>query len=425
VRCRAETMWHANGPGAVRVVSYNVLSPPLARPDHFPLCRPQDLESTTRLERVLEKLEPHIEAGVVVALQEVCLAWSGPLQAAFCQRGYHFFSSLYGDSRSDWIGVGLAWPASWYLCEALEAHRLADTKPTPWQATEPAAAVAAASQTQPLQKEEPPEPACATPRGTGCWAALAQLLCMRSGVTAGSSDHDSAVASPAPAAQQPADATVDPPLDPWAEAARRNNRLILAALSPLDGGGPAFCVATYHMPCLFGSTEKMQIMNIHASLAVKKLTSFADGRPCVLMGDFNVLPESSTYRLLTSGLLAEDEAELPQPRDGDSWKATPLRQRLRSAYRAALGTEPIFTNFAAIAGPDGSPEPPFCGTLDYVFVSDHWHVREVLPLPPKSKFAGPLPDVAEPSDHLLVGATLWPAAGNLKLASVPQPRRGV
>ena len=29
--------------------------------------------------------------------------------------------------------------------------------------------------------------------------------------------------------------------------------------------GKAFCVATYHMPCLFGSDIKCQVMTMHAS----------------------------------------------------------------------------------------------------------------------------------------------------------------
>ena len=39
-----------------------------------------------------------------------------------------------------------------------------------------------------------------------------------------------------------------------------------ATLQPKKGGD-AFCVGTYHMPCLFGSVDKERVMVIHASLA--------------------------------------------------------------------------------------------------------------------------------------------------------------
>merc|ERR1711879_63017 len=100
----------------------------------------------------------------------------------------------------------------------------------------------------------------------------------------------------------PGAATFSTPFDPWAEAKRRKNRLILARLRPLRGG-PAFCVATYHMPCLFGSAVNVQVVNIHAALAAQKVLSFAAGRPCILMGDFNFMPDCSPSRFLTSAAL--------------------------------------------------------------------------------------------------------------------------
>lgn len=431
---------------AVCVLSYNVLSPPLARPEHFVLCRPEDLHPDVRLQRVMAKIEMGIEIGAVIALQEVCLAWSGPLHAFFCQRGYHFLSSLYDTAGSDWMGVGLAWPTALYQCESAEACRLADTKPTPWpvDVANPlqngfgetrGKLIEGKAEELEVPLEAPPEVLVApieVPLEKGCWAGFRRLC---SSLSAGSrseaernlKDADGCSEDLAGKKEEAfvpvvpvsngnhhncSIAPAETLFDPWVEAERRNNRIVLACLRPYDGS-PPFCVASYHMPALYGSAEKIQALNIHTSLLSRKMSLFADGLPSVLLGDFNFQPGSSPYRLLTHGSLARDDEELPPLREGDEWTASPVMQRFRSAYQEALGTEPVFTNYAVKAGPDGNPEPAFCGTLDYIFVSDDWHVRQVWPVPPRSQFSGPLPDASEPSDHLLVGATLWPTAGGI------------
>lgn len=60
-------------PVAFCVTSYNVLSSHLAQPDHFRACDPADLEANTRLKRVKQQLNPEIEKGSVICLQEVKL----------------------------------------------------------------------------------------------------------------------------------------------------------------------------------------------------------------------------------------------------------------------------------------------------------------------------------------------------------------
>lgn len=76
--------------------------------------------------------------------------------------------------------------------------------------------------------------------------------------------------------------------------------------------------------------------------------------------------------------------------------------------------------------PSGKDEPEFIETLDYIFLSQSksgggdggggggdgvgaesdWRVVDVLPLPHRSEVRGPLPIATEPSDHLMVAATL-------------------
>merc|ERR1712091_353146 len=67
-----------------------------------------------------------------------------------------------------------------------------------------------------------------------------------------------------------------PPFDGWKEARKKHNVLVTATLQP-KGKGDAFCVSTYHMPCLFGSVDKERVMVIHASLAAARVKKVAYG----------------------------------------------------------------------------------------------------------------------------------------------------
>ena len=94
-----------------------------------------------------------------------------------------------------------------------------------------------------------------------------------------------------------------PPFDGWKEARKKHNVLVTATLQPKKGGD-AFCVGTYHMPCLFGSVDKERVMVIHASLAAARVKKVADGKRYVLCGDFNIKPYDACYQLLTQGSLS-------------------------------------------------------------------------------------------------------------------------
>ena len=61
------------------------------------------------------------------------------------------------------------------------------------------------------------------------------------------------------------------------------------------GSSTRFVVATYHMPCLFGSDEKCQTMVMHASWLLQYAQKWAGGLPLVVAGDFNLKPQDATY----------------------------------------------------------------------------------------------------------------------------------
>ena len=85
-----------------------------------------------------------------------------------------------------------------------------------------------------------------------------------------------------------------------------------------------------------------------------------------------------------------------------AWK--PTMKPMRSAYAVHNGREPDFTNYAF----SERESEPFIETLDFIFLSDEWKVTDVLDLPHRDAAQGPFPnlDCNEPSDHVLIAATL-------------------
>ncbi len=91
--------------------------------------------------------------------------------------------------------------------------------------------------------------------------------------------------------------------------------------------------------------------------------------------------------------------------EGDNWR--PVCSPMRSAYASASSNrndqtkEPDFTNFAKT-----KESPTFISTLDYIFLSPEWIIRDTLCLPHRDQIEGPLPNKEEPSDHLLLSAVV-------------------
>ena len=156
------------------------------------------------------------------------------------------------------------------------------------------------------------------------------------------------------------------------------------------------------MPCKF---TNIPLMLIHTALLAQFMKKFANGLDYILAGDFNSTPDSPMYELLTRGRVA-DAAHLPPPEfKGDYWEAKVAP--LWSAYRALLGKEPTYTNFAEKKGKDGAPPlPPLALCLDYIFYSNRaWKVTGCKGLPRSTEGQRPGPNEAEMSDHLLIAAS--------------------
>ena len=364
----------------VRVVSYNLLSSKLARPSHFTRADPAHLEPEHRLPLILAKLEKAMDRGfakepsappTIFALQEVCYPFASKLHTFFANRGYHLVTGLYGRPFNGYMGIAIAYPTKHFETLDVDVCRLSDERPGGWPR-------------KPVDDEE------GGGKGLGLRSIIRQFT--RSLVQ---TVNDRIVKRLTSSGERV--------IDPWDMSENRFNVLLTATLRFREGG--SFVVSNYHMPCAFYAPP---VMNIHSELAAKRVQDLASKNaetekalPYIFAGDFNILPDSPDYNLLTTGKLDASDPTYPPPKHGVEWKVESLP--FDSAYAKKLGSEPEFSNYAHIR----DQEDPFIGTLDYIFLSQNeWTVHEVQRLPRTKDSGGPFPNETEPSDHLLIAADL-------------------
>lgn len=350
-------MKSSDAPVLARVVSYNVLSSSLASPSHFRHCDPADLEASVRLTRVLSKLEEPVASRSVICLQEVSLSWSGPLHAFFASRGFHLVMGSYGSFFNGYMGVGLAFPTDLYEAVDIKVERITDM--VGWPTTK------GKSGFQKLLRD--------------IQRAFSDMFCSWRGQNSRRSRTG---------------------CDPWTQSRDKRNIMIFARLRSRTNGA-RLCVGTYHMPCAFWSPP---IMLIHSALVVSQFQALCGSDQAVLAGDFNIKPGDSAYNMITCGGIDPDHVDFP-PKAPDGSSATKWFPNnftpMKSAYKEVIGSEPDFTNYARI-----EDTPTFIETLDYLFCTNTVDVVDVIRLPHRDAVKGPLPVANEPSDHVMIGATL-------------------
>eukprot|EP00403_Amphidinium_massartii_P004298 CAMPEP_0178384694 /NCGR_PEP_ID=MMETSP0689_2-20121128/7648_1 /TAXON_ID=160604 /ORGANISM="Amphidinium massartii, Strain CS-259" /LENGTH=438 /DNA_ID=CAMNT_0020004951 /DNA_START=1 /DNA_END=1317 /DNA_ORIENTATION=+ len=348
----------------VNVMTYNVLSPALARPSHYKLTEPELLDVDKRYGHIRSRLDVATSVGTIIGLQEVDLRWAGQLHAFFAERGYCAVFAQYGSDFSNYMGVMVAWPTAKYETEEVEIVRLSDTAP---------------KDTWPKSAGRPPL------GGTFTNYEVKDIT----GSFPPSNDNQ---------------------FDEWQTARWRKNEAIYVRLKSRASSGPArsFVVGNYHMPCLFGTAAKVRVVNIHSYLLMRRLRDFAKGDPCILLGDFNLKPSDPAYRFIAEGgdLTADKWVSSPEEVRGLKERLpaeTPFPTGLTSAYKTFHGCEPLFTNYAQTG-----KESPFCETLDYIwFTPADFDVVRCPPMPASRRdVRGPFPSVSEPSDHIPLSATL-------------------
>jgi len=356
---------------SARIVSYNLLSSHLADPKFHTKCKPEDLSASNRLPKILAKLDEEIAIcnKSVFCLQEVSHDWATALHVFFAERGYHMITGLYGRNFNGYMGIATAFPTEHFKMQKVDLLRLSDKKQDGWP-----------------RKPRAPEP-----------SALRTYVF-------------NPIYNPMKAAYRyyrPKKRAED---DAWDYSKYRYNQFIGVKLlnrclgeSASTSTSTPFWVGNYHMPCAFRTPA---VMNIHADLVGSRIQKLAKGEngnhdPYVLAGDFNILPESPHYSLLKTGTLDEKDETYPGLKYDAAWK--PNFKGMRSAYFELNGEEPEFTN----ASHNGAMNAEsFIGTLDYVFMSDEWKVLQVKDTPKKEKLEGVYPNAEEPSDHVLIAASI-------------------
>lgn len=315
------------------VASYNILSQSLV---HYCKVEPRFLDERSRWDRVEQTLDSMTNQNKIIGLQEVTQSWCGKLHSFFQQRDYHVIHRLNSLSGQGYMGILLAIPNKTYLIEDVLIQKVVDSK---------------------------------------SWSKQSQSYMgwLMSYIRA------------------PVDRLIGlfykKEVDLWDYVQGAHHNVICARIRDRT----RFVVATYHAPCVFWLKYATLI---HTSLVNQVVNRFADGLPTVLMGDFNFKPDSPSYKLMTEGLVDNDQ----QPRYRDSWRITALP--MSSAYTLSkLGGEPLYTN-RSITDRGGI----FSDTIDYIFLKGKIAVRNCISLPEaNSSF---FPDAIEPSDHLPIGADL-------------------
>lgn len=326
------------------VHTYNILSSHLSEASWYNNCKPKNCDPKTRFNRIMKKLQKSIDNNAIIGLQELPRGWSGKFHVFFEERGYSMMDSLYGYAKNGYMGIAVAYPRGYFSLQNCEIFRVADKIRTPPATITP---------TEPQQN------------WIGSWFSWMNPF------------KKVQIELPRPT------------VDVWDICANRHNTAIFCRFR-MKQSNDIFCVATYHMPCVY---QHPDVMVIHVSELMKQCKAHAGDDSLIVMGDYNILPDSSPYNLITKGNLDKSDSAYP-PVNGN-WKPD-LDGPMKSAYVEVNGKEPSFTNHAGTSD-------TFTGTLDYIFYSGSLNPVATVGIPELKGF--PLmPNDTEPSDHILIGA---------------------
>ncbi len=396
----------------------------------------------------------------IFCLQEVCYPFASALHAFFARKGYHFVTGLYGKKFNGYMGIGIAYPLQHFETISVDIVRLSDEREGGWPRLPPedddANAISNEIDTKTSKRVSPEKLQLSTENGhpirlQDILRKLTESFEKFTAHTVKSTiefvrDHIDkplgvkfrrALGLP-PLKKEEEDEKV---IDPWDMSENRFNvlvSLILRCRGKDEGTKGMFCITNYHMPCAFYAPP---VMNIHAEMAARRVQSLAaqawkdvngddndyDNEPSkqlsipyILTGDYNILPQSAHYKLVTTGTLDRDDPTYPPPKHGVEWTIGSVAMDSAYALKHPSGSEPEFTNYAHT----GEQEEPFVGTLDYIFLSkledtardgeskqdgtsgEWWEVYDVKKLPGIAESGGPFPNEVEPSDHVLISADL-------------------
>lgn len=342
----------------IRCVTYNILSPGLAKPDDYGFTEFGHLDPTLRLEKIKKKLMPEIENKTIIGLQEVSQPWFNDLLVFFLRNDYVLVGSNYGNAKSDYMGVAIAVPRAFQIL-AVDITRCTDTYK--------------------FDKDAKFSPQSNDALSTW-FAAASNLLTTMMGF------------------QPEAD------FDLCKELQEKNNRIVSVFLAV--NKTEKVLVSCYHMPCLY---ESPQFMLCHAAMALRHVQSLAHnyGRyPLIFLGDFNIEPTSLAYRFITEsnravacGLVSEALSDMSHE----------FKSFLKDCYNvdSAMFTvkaeEPHSTCYTetSFLRKGKRQKSVYVGCLDYIFYS---YGLKAVNAGVSRNYVRCQPNSDEPSDHNMVYA---------------------
>lgn len=178
------------------------------------------------------------------------------------------------------------------------------------------------------------------------------------------------------------------PQDVWLQAITKRKRLLGLTLIDVKTS-KQFNVFTYQMPFI---DVHRHLMNIHAAVLLTVVQEISGVYPYIITGDFNSIPQSSVYSMITEGKVPNfPRSTLFDSVPNFEGKINPLQ----SAYVTLTGQEPVYTRVE---------EGKYPRTNDYIFHTTNLVIKDVLPV--RNNLADTVfPNSREPSDHLPLGAT--------------------
>jgi len=449
--------------GRHRIVTYNILAPFDDLEEYYGHCCPSNLDPQTRLTRIQHQLSKEMEGDAVICLQEVGEEFAPKLEAFFTEHSYKFIAGIW----KKYAGVAVAVPVK-YDIVAKNIIRVADTavwpvRPAPCsEAPKPPPAPSLQDRLKAKISLKTREADWVCPNPT------CKENCFGSRVRCRLCDTPNPILTPEEVSRLP---LVE---DNYDEAKAKKNLMIWVHLLCTFTGdefcvstyhmpcafkkGP---IMTMHAAAcarlalrLSAGVKVGGIDDSKADIPETNPETPADFPfvvlPCILAGDFNVRPGSPQYDLITSGNMpnkpitvnnfTEPEWHHWTGEFGEKWsdhspKSTlydpdyvfdmQLPSPMFSAYRQFAGIDPEFTNYVVNTGTRARSlkrgaacseveEETFVETLDYIFCNSKVRVHDVMQLPRKDQMTDrggvPLPSSTEPSDHLMIAATVQVAA---------------
>ena len=347
------------------IVTYNILTDKYCTADTYCHTEEEALDFDKRWGLLKEKLGEKITSQAVICLQEVSHAWLHKLLPYFSSNGYFCVYDNYGNFYNGWMGVMIAVP--------MFKYKIIETK-----IVNIGHELSKVSQRIERRALMPYVPKVVSNIikyfAVGCDRAIKHL--------------------------RPSSSSSSSTPDDWGYAIGKNNSLLCVIL---QNAGKAVCIGTYHMPCSYKTTTSSAA---HSAMLFQQLSRLAGDIPFLLVGDFNLKPDSPIYeRLMAKGVRTlGDLIDIPDKYLVNEWLPS-INVNISSAYKTVNGTEPVYTTNCHVKDSE-----QFTGTLDYIFYSEGSENGEKM-LEPLSVDALPddtsicYPNSTEPSDHLMIGAT--------------------